>query len=219
MFKKIQQSNPDLSIFAVTDKKFSQYGEVLNFKCDGIKKRISQEEIPAEGNIYQACVEELSQHSETKEISEKFYQGSNIQVGFCHGNNSLLGAVEYHEGKEVLIALAPVVLFLGLASEIKDNHYETNRLDVFYLEEGEMVSLHPRVLHFSPCRVLDHGFKTVIILPEMTNRPLKEKDPADPTLFAQDKWVLIHPENTKFIERGAYVGLEGKNYIINTIQT
>jgi hypothetical protein len=50
-------------------------------------------------------------------------------------------------------------------------------------------------------------------LTKETNTPLTEK-PADPLLFARNKWLIAHEENEGLIARGAVPGISGENYTV-----
>ena len=68
-----------------------------------------------------------------------------------------------------------------------------------------------------PCQVSDEGFRCIVILPRGTNYPLTQEKPKGGDgrlLWAQDKWLIAHPDNKGVVERGAYPGLHGENFDI-----
>ncbi len=106
-------------------------------------------------------------------------------------------------------------MLLGLHEDIKNQSYDTKSIKAFYIPEYTVIELHPRVLHFSPCKTMNSGFKCGIVLPMGTNTEFIKLDDVeteeDLYLFKTNKWLLVHKEHQKMIDLGAYVGIIGKN--------
>lgn len=229
MISDIKIKYPELDVIDTKDLKFAEFGRILKFKKDDLDhiKRghdymNNNTIIPSEGNIYVASDIELEAIGFKGLIEEVFGQ-INIQCGYCNGKNTKLNALEYHKSPEVLVATTRCILLLGkpIDLNIKYNDdgdvvkatFNSKDCVALYLEEGEVIELYPRVLHFSPIKVDNSGFKVMIILPKLTNTPLEAKND-DRLLFMTNKWLIAHKERPDLIGKGAYHGLEGINYEI-----
>ena len=84
----------------------------------------------------------------------------------------------------------------------------------FYLPAGTLVEVHPRVLHFAPCRISPEGFNCLVILENRTNSPLDSVNTAaegeQRLLWMRNKWLIAHPESVP-ASKGAFVGIVGEN--------
>jgi len=90
-----------------------------------------------------------------------------------------------------------------------------NKLIAFYVPENTAIEIYPNILHFSPCKVKESGFKCGVVLPYGTNvdfckieKPVYDEDLY---LLKTNKWLLNHKDNKRFADLGAYEGLIGKN--------
>ena len=76
------------------------------------------------------------------------------------------------------------------------------------------MEIHPLVLHFAPCRVIDEGFDCLVVLEKDTNTPLEQVDTAAPgerkLLWMRNKWLTCHPDSPQ-AKNGAFVGISGEN--------
>ena len=81
---------------------------------------------------------------------------------------------------------------------------------VFFVPKGTAIEVYADTLHFCPCEVSPDGFGMVVCLTKETNTPLEYKTDGE-TLWAKNKWLLSHCDNAPLIERGAQVGVYGKN--------
>lgn len=219
MIEKLNLMNLDINIKDLTDSSFAKYGKVIpSQRFEKALEYIGTLDIPTEGNNYVANDSKLETIEIHNEVYNDLFGYMPIQYGFVNGQNSLLNALEYHKSTEINIAHSPMVLFLGLASDIDNNEYNSELLEAFYIPAGTVVELFPRTLHFAPCKVVNEGFRCGVILPRDTNvdfvSPSKKNTEEDQLLFKTNKWILAHVENKALIEKGAHPGLRGTNYKI-----
>lgn len=216
MIKKLNSLNK-FKVKSIDKKDFKKYGRVLsNYDFNGLIDYLDKKtEIPSEGNIYIAHDEDMAKCVDLDLVSLNIYGGMDIQVGYCNGRNSTLNGLEYHKGSEVNVFLTDAVLLLGLTTNIKDNKFNVENVEAFFMPKGSAVELYQTTMHFAPCKVEDEGFKAVVILPKGTNEALDNKpnikEEEDKLLFMKNKWLIAHPERKPLIEKGAYGGIIGEN--------
>lgn len=215
-FNELKNINSHIEIKHITDKEFLKYGKII-YEYDfsnliGYMK--SSTSIPDEGNIYMASVEGLETFEINNILEEELYGGMPIEIGYCNGRNSTLNGLEYHKGSEINVAVTDMILLLGKLQDIENNCYESKKVEAFFVPEGTAIEMYQTTLHFGPCKTYDEGFKCIVILPKGTNFPLEIKTDRkikDELLFAKNKWLLVHPERTALIEKGAHIGIKGEN--------
>jgi len=222
LLKKLQENNPNKTIYPITAGKFKKYGRILTgFDWGGWNETMKQIEIPQDANQYIASDTALEKANLTEKIQTTLFGGMEIQVGYCNGPNSHLNGLEYHKGSEINIAVTDLVLILGHTEDIHNNKYKTENLDIFYLPKGTMIEIYQTTLHFAPCKVNKEGFKCMVILPKGTNEPIDFNKSVvtaeDELLFMKNKWLLAHPDRTPLISKGAYPGIIGENFKLETI--
>ncbi len=220
----IQSLNPDLPIMTAYDKEFGSYGRPRTHPClpDLLEQALPLIPSNLPENRYLASVPEL-EALPGRELFDQVFGEMDVQVGYVAGPNMRLNGLEYHKSPEILAALTDQVLLLGTWEDIDAPwHYDSSRLIGLYLYAGECIELYPRTLHFSPCRVHDEGFKSLIVLPRGTNTPLSEQVLAQripgtesQCLFMKNKWLLAHQERTPLIQKGAYPGITGPNRMVH----
>ncbi len=228
----LRKANPSLRIRDAADPSLALYGRLLAPEpfapLVALADRITG--IDPENNRYVASLGEL-EADPCAPLLEARFGFAPIQVGFCNGPNSALNALEWHKSAEIDIAVTDLVLLLGRRGDLDaDGHYDSAKLDCFFLAKGDILELLPETLHFSPCRALASGFKSIIALPAGTNQPLtpgeleaarkasQALDEAEPRLlFMKNKWLVAHPERRILIERGAFAGIMGENIAINPV--
>lgn len=221
MLEELRKKNEDLTFYDVNDEQFKKFGRVLQNDqfVDAIDYLEHQTDIPSHGNQYIAHEESFEKALNTTDSYEEVFGNIRLQYGYVNGQNQMLNALEYHKSPEINIAVSPFVLLLGLPSDIHDNTYDTSQVTAFYVPKGTVFEIFPLTLHFSPCKVNDTGFKCGVILPYSTNMEFVKSNilnqNGDRLLFKTNKWLLCHQEHQKFVELGAYIGLQGKNYKIN----
>jgi len=222
--------NPGLRVLLADAPEFSRYGRSLTLP--GLPER--SEELAAlipldlSANRYVASWPALEALPDQRSYSRTFGFVP-VQTGFVAGPNSSLNGFEYHKSSEIDVALTDQALLLGLWEEMDDMfRFDANRTVCLFMPKGSAVELYPRVLHYSPCKTDDGGFKTIIVLPKGTNDALGDAGRGgfsgdgdtggrvgeERLLFMRNKWLIAHPERTPLMERGAYPGVIGPNLIV-----
>ena len=211
MIKKLQDLNPDITFFDVTDKEFATYGKVISgLDVSDITKAAKKISNNITGSAYYPSVAEFECLPIAKEIRNEFFGTLPAQIGYCHGHNNLLNATEWHFSSEINIAVTPIVLILGHIWEVEDNKIDVSKFKAFYLPAGTAVEVYATTLHYCPCEVEKGGFGCVVGLPGDTNTALKESV-NNPLIYQRNKWIISHPDNKRLVEAGAIAGIKGKN--------
>ncbi len=207
----------DVKIYSVFDEEFKTFGKVIegyNFN-PLIEYMKNDTTIPDNGNIYVPSIEEMEKLPIKYEVEDILYGGMPIQIGYCNGRNSTYNGFEYHKGSEINIAVTPFMLVLGHVWDIADNKFYVGNEKVFFVPQGVAIEMYQTTLHLSPCKVMDEGFKGVVILPKGTNTPHPNKkvtlDKESQLLLHRNKWVLAHKDRKPLIDQGAYPGFIGEN--------
>ncbi|MDZ5711392.1 DUF4867 family protein [Jeotgalibacillus haloalkalitolerans] len=216
LLDQLNEINAEIDIKHVSDPAFSLYGQVLEIPAESFEEVMTNKEVPEEGNVYVASDQELEALAITAYIQEHIYGGFPVQAGYCNGNTAKMNAVEFHHGSEVNVACTDLILFLGDRRRIENRQYQTDDLKAFFIPKGTVIEVYSTTLHFAPASVSDKGFKCIVILPEGTNTD--QEGEAFPYVFAKNKWLLIHEEHEKMKQRGALVGLAGKNHEIKHVK-
>lgn len=99
----------------------------------------------------------------------------------------------------------------------EDGRLNADKVQAFYLAQGEMIEVYSDTLHFCPCEVTGSGFSCIVGLQRGTNLPIAPEQKVN-KLWAANKWLLGHEANTGLIERGAFPGIYGENWKINPIR-
>ena len=215
-FDKIKDINSHIEIKHIADKKFLKYGRIVDDYdfTTMINYMKSSTIVPSDGNVYMASVDDMECLEIKDMLEDDFYGGMPIEVGYCNGRNSTLNGLEYHKSSEINVAVTDMVLLLGNIQDIDNDSYESNKIEAFFVPEGTAIEIYQTTLHFGPCKTNDEGFKCVVILPKGTNLPLDRKAirlSKDKTLFAKNKWLIVHSSRTILIEKGAHIGIKGEN--------
>ncbi len=211
MIKKLQDLNPDIKFYDVTDKEFASYGKVISgLDVTDITKAAKKISNNIEGSAYCPSVADFECLAIAKEIENEFFGTLPAQIGYCHGHNNLLNATEWHFSSEINIAITPIVLILGHVWEIENNMIDVSKFKAFYLPAGTAVEVYATTLHYCPCEVEKDGFGCVVGLPGDTNTDLKE-NVKNPLIYQRNKWIISHPDNKSLVNDGAVVGITGKN--------
>lgn len=211
----LQKANPQIKIYSVGDEAFKAYGRVIKEDtatfCAAAESAV---EFPAEGSRYQASVPELE--AVASKLREEYCGQLDEQVGLCWGHSNQLNALEWHTCNEFNVAVRELVLLLAKRSDMDgNNRLDANKIKAFYLAQGEMVEVYSDTLHFCPCEVTKSGFSCVVGLQRGTNLPLEDRKQG--ILWAKNKWLLAHEDNTSLVARGAFPGIYGANWIINPV--
>jgi hypothetical protein len=214
MLKLLKEKNPDIPMYRVTDKAFLEYGRVLDApNIEELTGKAGQIDQPECGSSYTVSVPELMKCAAAEWLRDEIFGEMEIQIGYCHGYNNQMNALEWHKSSEINIAVMPFVLLLGSQQHMKNGTYDSSLTKGFFVEPGQCVEVYATTLHYCPCQAEKSGFGCIVVLPEGTNLPL-EKPTADPLLFRKNKWVIAHEQNSGLISRGAKPGIYGKNLVI-----
>ena len=207
----------DVKVYSVFDAEFKPYGRVVDgYDFQKLAKFMKESTpVPEQGNIYVASVPELEACAVKDEVENVLYGGMQVQIGYCNGRNSTYNGFEYHKGSEINVAVTPFMLVLGHVWEIEDNKFFVGNEKVFFVPEGTVIEMYATTLHLSPCKVMDAGFKDIVILPKGTNTPLANKhanaDSESVLLLQRNKWVIAHKDREPLVKQGAHIGLIGPN--------
>lgn len=215
MLNHLKQLNPELEINSIFDKSFNNFGKVIQgYDFSECTKIMQNRSIPEVGNTYVAYDNELMSTTLSTELSNNFYGGSPIEIGYCNGNSNKLNALEYHKCSEIDIAVTDLVLILGDIRDINQNQYLSSLTKIFYVPANTAIELYSTTLHFAPCKVSDSGYKSIIVLTKGTNESLCKlptpKNEEDKLLWMQNKWLIAHKESIP-ASKGAFTGIIGYN--------
>ena len=191
--QKLQAANPHIQIHTIHEAAFRRYGSVI------------QEDT----SPFCAAAEQLR---------ETHCGGLDEQIGLCWGHSNQLNALEWHTCNEFNIAVRELVLLLAKREDLdEDGRLNADKVQAFYLAQGEMIEVYSDTLHFCPCEVTGSGFSCIVGLQRGTNLPIAPEQKVN-KLWAANKWLLGHEANTGLIERGAFPGIYGENWKINPIR-
>ena len=215
ILERLQNRNPHLPLYCVSDPAFAPYGQILSCADpEGLSRAMAGTDIPENGNCYVASDPAFESLDAVRMIGKTVFGGMPIQAGFCNGRGFALNAEEYHKCSEVNYSTTGLVLLLALPEDIHDRTLDSKDVKGFYLPPETLVEIYPRVLHFAPCRIQDAGFNCLVVLERGTNAPLETVDPTAPgeegLLWMKNKWLLCHPDSPQ-AENGAFVGITGEN--------
>lgn len=208
----LRKLNPELPIYRVQDAEFAKYGRVLTgLPTEELLAAAATIAKPETGSAYEPTVPALENTSFAEAQRKLLFGELPAQVGYCWGYNDTMNAMEWHTSSEVNVAVTPLVLILGLRTDLENNRVSADTFKAFYLEAGECVEVYANSLHYCPCEVEKTGFGCIVGLPAGTNVPLDEPS-ADPLLFRKNKWLIAHEENAALIARDAVAGVSGPNF-------
>lgn len=215
---QLQQANPHIAIRSVRDEAFRRYG---NFLTDDTAAICAVAEtavpFPEAGSAYHASVPALEAVPELDALRETYCGGMDEQFGLCLGYSSQMNALEWHTCNEINIAVKDLVLLLAKRCDMdKQNRLDAAKVEAFYLAAGEAVEFYGDTLHYCPCQVESTGFSCIVGLQRGTNLPLEPERKAG-MLWAYNKWLMAHEDNADLVNRGAFPGIYGENWTINTI--
>jgi len=224
IYEELKKANPHISIIRCEDSQFGRYGRLIHDAdvSDMIEQCRKEAEVPEEGVVYIPSVHSLEIHSYCDRL-RKLFGGLEIQCGICIGRNSMLNGLEYHKSSEINIAVTDMVLLLADIKDLDLNSgIDSGMVKAFYIESGSVVELFATSLHYCPCSV-QQDFCSIVVLPSGTNTSLtadnseRSKIGDSDILFARNKWLVAHKENTALIERGAKSGIYNTNWKITPV--
>jgi hypothetical protein len=205
-----------MKIYSVYDKEFRRYGQVVeNYDTTELVEGLKRTRMPQEGTGYVPEDPILQELPAMVEVSERFYGGMPVQLGWCSGHNTKLNCLEYHRDSEFNLGTEDFILLLGRQDEIdEDGLFDTARVEAFRVPAGVMVEVFATSLHYAPCHTDPvKGFQVLVALPWGTNteKPdFKPQSREDTLLTARNKWLLPHPDSDE-AKNGAVIGLKGEN--------
>lgn len=216
MLTKLRALNPNLPFYSVQDPAFRRFGRVVDFPAPKWLAVCQEAAVmPPSGTRYVPSMPELEEMTEEFCAAKHALRGEgSCQVGCCWGYNRFLNGLEYHRSSEHNIAVSDLVLLLADQRDLVGNDLPQGSVTAFYVPQGSVVELYATTLHFCPCQVRDDGFRCIVILPRGTNQPLEAprmNHGEGRLLWAQDKWLVVHPLNQSALSKGAYAGIRGEN--------
>lgn len=207
-----------MKIQSVYDAGFRKYGRVLSgIDVTELIDLMKDKEMPIEGTVYKASVEELEAVQAAGQIRNQVYGGLPIEVGYCGGNNHKMNGVEYHRGSEVNIACRDMIVLLGQLQDVEDDFtYDSSKIEAFLVPAGTGVEMYSTTLHYSPCTAPDEKtFCSICILPEGTNQKIDfefdKTQGENQLLMAKNKWLILHRDVKR---EGAFYGVKGENITV-----
>lgn len=207
--EEIRKLNKEIEIIDVDDVRFKEYGRVINevnsFKI--VKYSKSEIKIPKDGNIYNASSKILEAFDIIGEIKNKIYGGLEIQVGSCAGQNTKLTGLEYHQGSETIIAVTDCIVMIGKLQDMGHDKFDSKKIETFYVKKGQIVELYATTLHYTPCKVDEDGFITLVILLKGTNTVIEGSN--NILLTKKNKYFITHKSQENKVKDGAFPGLIG----------
>lgn len=216
IIKAIKEEAGKVKMQKVTDAAFGVYGRVLEgYDIEPLLKAMCHTPLPEDEVLYIASEEELEELAVAKQFQNQAFGGLPIEVGFCNGHNHTLNALEYHRSSEINVAVTDMILLVGRQQDITgDYHYDTAKVEAFFVPAGTVVEMYATTLHYAPCMTEGKGFRCTVILPRGTNAELGEagsREGEGKLLAAKNKWLIAHEEAG--IE-GAFCGLVGENVTV-----
>ena len=212
MFGELKIKNPHLDLFDVRSEEFKSYGRIIDgIEITEIIAEAKKIENIGDSSQYLPSVDSFERLDIAEKIRTQFFGESRIQVGYCWGHNNYFDATEWHTSSEINIAVTPLVIIVGHLWDVKDNTIDTSSFKAFYVPEGTVLECYATTLHYGPCEVQKEGFGWIVALPEGTNTPL-DGEYEDKLLWAKNKWLISHIENTYLVSEGAVAGVTGVNY-------
>jgi hypothetical protein len=210
------EKNPTLPFYAVTDPEFAPYGRVVDFDsyilAETCKKAVF---MPKTGTLYETDLPELEALQDFERIRRVLRGEGSCQAGCCWGHNTMLNALEYHRASEHNIAVTDMAVLLASQLDMEGLELPAGKVKGFFVPAGTTVEFYATTLHYAPCQVDEAGFISIVVLPRGTNYALDASRPDGydgRLLWAKDKWLIAHADDTADVKAGAYPGLHGENY-------
>jgi len=222
----LRDANPGLNILSVEAPEFRRYGMLLTHYDPAEMIERARAVLPStDGVVYETSVEALEEPCAfNTAVERQIYGEMPVQVGWCYGRNTRLGALEYHKGTEVNVCLTDVVLLVGHVQDVQwgdEITYDTSLVAAFYAPAGSVIEFPAWNLHYAPIQARrDEQFATLVYLPLGTNEELIHDVPQEGEsrlLYAVNKWLLAHPDVEELVDAGAYPGLVGEDIVVRPV--
>jgi len=226
VLKKLNKLNPGRNIVSVSDESFKRFGMAhKGFKIDTILDYIKRNNIVSDDIVYTADVPEMRKElaAQLEPILESIYAGMEAQTGLCYGRNNILNGLEYHQGSEVYILGAGMIMMLGLDEDIKwpQGTYDSSLLKFYYAPKGSVVELKGGCMHYAGVNVYEkEGINVIVNLLNKTNTPIDFKvgnHGRDKLLIAKNSWFIAHPDYNPAKNAGWHLGITGENFKFKTL--
>lgn len=204
-----------MKIYSVHDAEFRPYGQVITgYDNQSVVDALNAATPLPDGVEYVPTEPALERLPIAKMLSDNFYGGMPIQLGYCNGHNTKLNCLEYHRDSELNLGSEEFILLLAKQDEMVDGILDTAKVKAFHSPPGVLIDVFATSLHYAPCSAKNGaGFRVMVVLPKGTNEekpPLTPMNHEDKTLWARNKWLLAHGETSEAAQ-GAFVGLTGEN--------
>ena len=226
VLKNLNGLNPGRNIMSVFDDSFKNFGAIHEgFKIDRLLDYIKRKNIVTDDVVYVADVPEMRKElaSQLDPIMLSVYAGMDVQVGVCYGRNNMLNGLEFHQGSEVYILGADMVMMLGLDEDIKwpEATYNSSLIKAFYAPKGSVIELRGGCMHYAGVNVYDkEGISVIVSLLNKTNSAIDFKlgnQDRDKLLIAKNTWFIAHPEYEPAKNAGWHSGITGENFSFKTL--
>jgi len=219
LLKKLQEKNPGIRLYAVTDPEFASYGRVIEGgDLSELHAVMEKTPVPAEGNMYCASDAALEATNMKAWLGDAVYGRMPLQMGYCNGRGFTMNALEYHKCAEVNYSTTGCILLMARQQDLKNGRLHSSDVVGFYLPAGVLVEVRAEVFHFAPCRISENGFNCMVALEQGVNaefaEPVTVKTGEAALLWRVGKWMIAHSESPQ-AKLGAYVGIDGENLKVN----
>ena len=203
-----------MQIYSVYDPEFKPYGKVMKgYDTAELTAAMEAISMPEAGVAYEASIGSLEACAIFAELRDRGFGGMPIEIGMCWGYNTKLNCLEYHRDSEINIGAGDFILLVARMEDIEDGKLDTAKVKAFRAPAGAVVEVYATTLHYAPCGKEGQEFRCGVVLPKGTNEELREKpgnQAEDRLLFADNKWLIAHPESG-LDKDGAFIGLKGEN--------
>ncbi len=140
MLEHLKRVNPNVPFYSVEDQAFAPYGRIVeSVDMTELISTAKNIEMPKDGSAYLPSVEAFEALTVAAKIRDVFYGELSTQVGYCYGHSNFLNGLEWHACNEINVAVTPMVLILGLVTELENGKTDVSKLKAFYVPEGTVL--------------------------------------------------------------------------------
>lgn len=220
LLDRLRENNSE-TIHSVEDEAFGAYGRTVDLPDAEEMTLWAEQILSPDGPVYVPHYAASDNRPWKKALEQTLAGGMPLEIGSCCGANTVMNGMEYHKGHEYILALTPLVLFLGFSGDIRSDWnagwtWDSSQGRFFFVPRGTAVELYSTTLHLAPCRCGREDFQSLIILPAGTNLELESPPPAGSLLFKRNKWMICHPD-APAAAAGACAGISGENRRISPL--
>lgn len=220
LLTRLREANFE-TIHSAEEDCFARYGILIDLPAVTEMLSWADRTIDPDGPVYVPHYPSCEKEGWKKALEEELAGGMPLEVGSCCGSNTRMNGMEYHKGHEYILALSPLVLFLGFSGDIRRGgasgwSWDSALGRFFFVPGGRAVELYSTTLHLAPCRCGSGDFRSLIILPEGTNLELEKGAAGKGLLFKRNKWMICHPDSPAAAS-GACPGITGANRFIRPL--